>query len=439
MTASTPKATQAGSLGLVSLTGSVFAFKFVSAVVGGAVVVLTARQLGPTGRGVLVLLVTASSFALLVVGLGINLSGRIHLVSSDHPVTSGGFLGLSCALSAIQVLVCLILGVILLPLVHVRLSVGQEMAFGLLGASMLAQYVLLDVLNAFGHLSSSALIDAGGSVTQLILVIMMIAGDQTKVTPFVIALTAGNGMQILISLAALKHFGVSILPHYRRREWILLVRSGLPAVIMGFAQVLAFRMDRYLVGAVLSPTAVGVYSVAATAPELLRLLPLSLSQPIFHRIAAGLAVPDDFRRIRILCLVVVLLSVGVAFTVAPAAVRIFFGAKFSGAATPLRILLLGEFGVAIFYFDGGALFALNETWRAAVAVIAAFLLIAVGDVMLIPPYGLAGAAWASVAAYSVMGLTAHVFLGREQKREHARTLETTRRQAIPPDASSAGG
>ena len=419
---------------MLRLTGGVLGWKGLSAAAGGAVAIVTARQLAPTGRGMLVLIITTASFALLITGLGINVSGRIHLVSRAESVTSGGFLGLTSALSGAQVLICVILGAILLPLAHVSLSGGDELAFGALGGSLLGQYILLDVLNAFGHLRFSAGVDASGSIAQLLLSLILVAGGERHVTPYVIALTAANGMQILISLVALKHFGVSIRPRYRPPEWILLIRSGLPAIFIGFGQVLTFRLDRYLVGITLSPAAVGIYSVAATAPELLRLVPLSWSTPLFHRIAAGLAVPADFRRMRSLCLATVLFCVVVTFVLAPPAVRILFGVQYQAAVTPLRILLLAEFGVAIFCFDGGALSALNQIWRSAVAVIAALIIVTVGDIVLIPRYALAGAAWASVMAYSVMGLVAHRFLRHQQAREtmlHVRV--SILRHLAPPE------
>ena len=66
---------------------------------------------------------------------------------------------------------------------------------------------------------------------------------------------------------------------------------------------------------------------------------------------------------------------------------------------------------------GGALIALNHTsyldWMPA--SLAALGLVVVGDLVLIPAWGLAGAAWASVAAYSAMGIIPHVLLSRHSR------------------------
>ncbi len=60
---------------------------------------VTARALGPTGRGELVLMLTLASFALLICSLGVNTAGRIHLVADVDPVQSGAYLGLTVTLT----------------------------------------------------------------------------------------------------------------------------------------------------------------------------------------------------------------------------------------------------------------------------------------------------------------------------------------------------
>jgi len=295
------------------------------------------------------------------------------------------------------------------------------------------------VLNAFGHLRVSAAVDAGGSIAQLLLALVLVVLGERHVTPYVNALTVANVLQILASLAVLRHFGVRVRPRWRPPEWIQLIRTGIPAIFLGFGMVLTFRMDRYLVGIKLTPAAVGVYSVAATGPELLRLVPTAWSAPVFHRIAAGLAVPADFRRMRVLCLATVLVCVVVTSVLAPFAVRILFRAQYLGAVTPLRILLLAEFGVAIFAFDAGALIALHRMWDSATAVAIALVLVSIGDFVLIPCYGLPGAAWASVFAYSVMGLMAHLSLRRYQAREATLLVRRSILDQFPIPGADPGG
>jgi O-antigen/teichoic acid export membrane protein len=184
---------------------------------------------------------------------------------------------------------------------------------------------------------------------------------------------------------------------------------------VGLAELLAFRLDRYLVGVFLVPSAVGVYAAAAAAPELLRMPVATVAQPVFYRLAAGSATLADFRRTRQILLAATGAMVLVLVIAAPVAIRLAFGAAYQGAVTPLRVLLLAEFGVTLFYLDGSALAGVDRTRESAWAAMAGLFVTAVGDVVLIPKYGLAGAAWASVIGYSLMGAATHWFLRRQSR------------------------
>jgi O-antigen/teichoic acid export membrane protein len=301
--------------------------------------------------------------------------------------------------------------VVLLPVVGVHLSPSEQALFGLLGGSLLAPYFLNAALNAYGFTTLATAIDAAGSLAQLGLVLILFWQGTTAVDPYVGALVAGNVVQVGLGLVAVRRQGIDLRPRCRRRPWRLLVRTGLPGIALDVGQVLTFKIDRYLLGAMLSPAAVGVYSVAATAPELLRLPTLALSQPIFHRLASGSARIADFRRTRRLSLAVTAVLTAATFFVAPFAVKLLFGDRFAAAVTPLRVLLLAEFGITVFYLDASSLAAgMHRVGDAGVAALAGFAVVALSDLLLIPSYGIAGAAWASVIAYTVMGLVAHLLL-----------------------------
>lgn len=401
--------------GLWRTTAGMLGCKVAAAAAVAGVVVLTARELEPSGRGVFVLLLTLASFTLLLCSFGLSTSARIHLVSPGSTVSSEAFFGLSLAITVLQMTLCIALGVVILPLVDVRLSAGGLALFGVFGGTVSAIYFINAALNAFGYTTAASAVDAAGSVMQLLTVGVLFVLDVSTVMPYLGALAASNGAQLLVGLAVLGRRSISVTPRYSHRQWARLVRTGLPSIPLDAASVLTFRLDRYIVGGLLDPAAVGVYSVAATAPEFLRMPILALSQPIFHRLASGSASVGDFQRTRRWALAGIGLLAGLAFLVAPAAVRTLFGSDYEGAITPLRILLLAEFGIAAFFLDTSSLAAgLSRVNEASIAALAGLVLVTVADVMLIPLYGLAGAAWASVVAYSGMGLAAHLFVARQR-------------------------
>lgn len=377
-----------------------------------AVGAVTARQLQPAGRGVFVLLVSIASFALVISSLGVNVSARVQLVAPEDPVSSGDYIGLSSSLGVIQVLLCMVAGLTLLPAAKVHLPAPFLLLFGLLGGALLVQYLLNDALNSFGFTTLATAVDAGGSGAQLLLVLALAFAGSHTISLFVAALLAGNAIQVVLALVALRHVEIAIRPRFDPISWRRLVRTGFPGILSTLGQLLTFRVDRYLIGLFLNPTAVGLYSVAATAPELLRLPALALGQPILYRLAAGSATVHEFQRVRNLCVAGTMASAALMFAAAPLAVRTVFGADYAASVMPLRVLLLGEAGIALFYIDGASLAGMNHLKKAALAAMTGLVAVSLLDVALIPHFGLAGAAWASVAAYSMMGGVATVLVRR---------------------------
>lgn len=419
-----PSPTHATS-GLWSITAHMVVWKALAGAAVAGVAVVTSRQLGPDGRGVFVLLVTLASFTLLVCSLGMNTSCRIHLVDRERRVDSGSFLGLALTLTLLQALVCAALGFALLPVVDVRLTAAELAVFGLFGGSVLAPYLVNAALNAYGFTRAASAVDAAGSVAQLVTVALMLVAGVTTVMPFLIGILAANVFQVVLGLTVLRRLGIGLRPRCSYPQWAMLVRTGLPGIPLDAGGVLTFKLDRYVMGALMSPAAVGIYSVAATAPEMLRMPVLALSQPIFHRLASGSARVADFRRIRRLSLLATAGLAAVTFLVAPFAVRVLFGPEYAGAVTPLRILLLAELGITAFYLDASSLAAgLGRVGDAGFAAFAGLVLVAVADLVLIPLYGIAGAAWASVIAYSGMGLMADLFVRRRSATAERKAMTT---------------
>jgi O-antigen/teichoic acid export membrane protein len=308
---------------------------------------------------------------------------------------------------------CVALGAVLLPLVDVHLSAREQLLFGALAGSIQAPFLLNAAINAYGFTARAAAVDATGTISQLVLTAGLFLAGQRHVDAYVAALIAGNLVQLVLAVRALRPAAGTLRPRFDRSTWKPVIRTGLPGIAVDLSAILTFRLDRYLIGLFLDPAAVGIYSVAATAPELLRLPALAMGQPIFHRLAAKTARVDDFARTRRLCLLATAALAIVAYAVAPFAVRSLFGRDYEGAITPLRVLLLAEFGITLFYIDGACLAAAFGHLRdAAAAAVSGCLVVVVADLVLIPTHGVVGAAWGSVLAYSVTGLVARGILRR---------------------------
>jgi O-antigen/teichoic acid export membrane protein len=201
--------------------------------------------------------------------------------------------------------------------------------------------------------------------------------------------------------------GEDMRPRWSATSSRELARVGRSGLTLNLSQSLAFRADRYLVGAFLGPAAVGTYSVAATLPELVRLVPYSLSEIVFRRSTADPGYsPALHARLRQQCLVIVGALSALAAVTAPIVVPAVFTESFRDAVGPLVVLAAAEVGIGSFYLDARRLSGQGRIGDAARAAIAGLIVVLLGDVVLIPSFELMGAAAASLAGYTCMAVIA---------------------------------
>ena len=356
-------------------------------------------------------MVTLASFAFPICSLGVNIGGRVHLVAPKDPVSLGEYLGLCLVLSVGDLLICVAAGMLLLRPAGINAGPLELGLFGLMGGFFLLQKLLNDGLIAYGVPVKAALIEFASSFSLLVSAGALALSGSNDVRLYVAAFIVTDLLQAAVAMRILGKIQ-PIRPTSSMVSWSRLVRTGLPGVGFTMSQLLTFRIDRYLVGIFGTPAAVGIYSVAATPPELVRLIPSALAQSVFHRLASDSAKVQDFKRATNLCILVTLGLVAIGFVAAPLAVHVVFGPKFASAVTPLRILLLGEIGMALFSVNGAALMGKRRIPDMAIIAVIGFVLVLVADLLLIPKYGLEGAAWASVVAYSVIGIATLLLLNR---------------------------
>ncbi len=376
------------------------------------VALVSARELGPSGRGVLVLIIAIGSMTGILAGMGTHVSARIRLVSPVDPIAIGDVLGLSFALAGLAFLLCGLVSIIVLPLTHVPRSPAMVLLAGGYGSLLLLATLLGQALYGIGCGPAAAGTESVGTLLQLVGLVALGFLRDRDVLHYVIVLAAGEGVQSVLIVAVFfridSHFHLSA-SHARWRELVVL---GLPALFIGVSQGLSLRLDRFLTGVFLRPKDVGIYSVASTITEGLWLAPIALAQVLFHQTAAQAIDRGAVRRLRRYSLLLTVgLGVVVFFAAAPA-IDLALGSAYLGAVTPLKVLLLGAVGMASYYVDSMILMGGGHVRAAATAAAAGVALITAGDWILIPRFGILGAAYASALGYLAMGAIGRIMLQR---------------------------
>lgn len=173
---------------------------------------------------------------------------------------------------------------------------------------------------------------------------------------------------------------------------------GLTAVITVTA-----RLDQLVMVTLVAPEQLGLYVVAVSVSSLINPLSAGLSLALFSHLRDEKAVSRNQDRFRRSLNLTVVLSVAAALIIglpAPMLLRIVLGAPFQEAGTALRLLLPGAVAVSIFYLLTTKLYAEGRPGEATRAGIFGFVVTVLGVGVVVPNYGIEGAAAVTSVAYA---------------------------------------
>lgn len=199
------------------------------------------------------------------------------------------------------------------------------------------------------------------------------------------------------------------------------VKYSLPSYIANTAQFLSYRADIFLVNWFWDTSAVGLYVLAVNIAELVWLLPGAAATALFPKVAATQT--ESRKNVELAsaaCRFALWLSVGVAVVLgicAYPAIPIVYGEPFRESRTPFLLLLPGVIGFSVVTVLAAYIAGMGKPQtNMLVSLLAAFITIT-GDLLLIPRYGIAGAALASSISYLLSAvMTAVIFIGMTKVR-----------------------
>jgi O-antigen/teichoic acid export membrane protein len=233
--------------------------------------------------------------------------------------------------------------------------------------------------------------------------LLLLAGVETYLA-MVVALLIGDLMTSLVGgirLARRGYFAGAGRPSVRLAREV--AGYGFRAQLGTIALLLNARLDFALVGALIGPASLGIYAVATRYAELLRLPALAMNYVLFPAYArAGGAVATE--RVRALLPRIGWVPAAVAVPMAlaaPVVLPLFFGEPFSAAVVPAWVLLGGLAVGGIIGVIGAYLSGVGRPGLYSASLAAGLPVTVVLDLLLIPPFGVTGAAAASAVAYFV--------------------------------------
>jgi O-antigen/teichoic acid export membrane protein len=359
-----------------------------------AVGILTARVLGPAGKGI---------YALPMVQAGLVSTAFAGLSSATSYYLLNGKAGRRIAgptaiTTLLFVLVAALAVVPVAALAHAMWAAPAAIA-------SLPAAAAVNVISGYVVGIRRVRIATTVTLATTVLTFALTAAGLILVarTPYV-AIAAWIASTTLVAAIAF----VVMLLHARRLEagnpvqLRAYIWMALKVGATGLVTLLNYRADLYIVAVLLPPIDLGLYSVATSAPQSL-LLPTQVAALVTSPHIGGMerhaAARLAARCVRNNLLTAIVICVAL-FAAAPLVIRVIYGSAFLPLVPSLRILLIGVVALAI-----GSPISTYYTLKLARPEISLVLsgasaaLCIAGSLILVPHFGIAGAAVASTVAY----------------------------------------
>jgi O-antigen/teichoic acid export membrane protein len=201
------------------------------------------------------------------------------------------------------------------------------------------------------------------------------------------------------------------------------LRYGGRSVVGTLAERLQFRADSFIVNALVGVRATGIYSVTSGLAETLWYVPNALGVVMFSRAVDPTA--DAARTAATLTRTTLALTVVLAIPAAilgPRLVRLFYGSAFADAGVALRLIIPGVVAYSVVAVLSRYLSGRGRPGTGTLILLFGLGVNVVANLILVPRFGILGAATASSLSYGVTALVTLTAFIRISGRGVAETL-----------------
>ena len=368
-----------------------------------AITIITARVLGPAGRGQYTVLTQTTTIAFVIAELGLGHSVVYYLGTKKLSLKEVAssilifqiFLGLGIALLILLVTYLfqdIIYANIPPQYLWVMAALVPIMLITSSQQSMIQGLYKIPLYNILGIIQVAVI---------LLMLIMLTIIVSWALLGAVIAWTCGVIVAFLVTLVVIiRAKGISF-PGIKLEKTVLLLSFGIKSYVGNFLKYLQYRVDIFILAYFVSSAAVGYYSVSHAVAEVVWQIPNAIQTVLFPRIASLTSsaakgfTPVVCRQTVLITSVTCLLL----FIAANLIVTFVFGEEYYPSITPLAILLPGVFMLSIWKVLHADIVARGYPQLYSYSAGASAVIMIGLDFILIPLWGINGAAVACTVAY----------------------------------------
>ncbi len=373
-----------------------------------------ARWLGPSGRGLLGVMLSASGLALALASTGLPLSVIYFASRSDSEPEK--ILGNSLLYAAVLTAVFIPAGFFLYGPLARAFGHGQGGMNWIIAAALVPIVFLdwtthgqLQGMTRFGRFNALLVISR---IAYVLVIVVLLGVFSFGVTGGLIATGAASLVMIAGSLGPLLQRGAPRVDTGLIRR---MLNYGSRVQIGSIFQLTNARLDVVIMQFYRPLSQVGYYVVAQGIAELMMTLARAFQSSVLPLVSRGEGTErqaatsiDSIRHYAILATAALLANA----LLGPVVIYYAFGSQYRAAIVPMLILLPGVWFLGVGTVIQGDLGGRGRPGTSSKLAGIAAAVTVVLDLTLIPPFGVIGAALASVAAYTTFGVASLIVLHR---------------------------
>ena len=388
--------------------------RMANAGVGFAFVVITARHLGPTGRGEIAVAFTIAWATASLANLGTPTSGRIRLLRPADPVGIYDVMSLTAALLPLQAFLA-VAAVAVISLTSLQMTLGLSAAVVALSLATMLFNSVVFLLYGLRRYREVLVVEAILGVFEVAAVVGLLLSGHLTTTSAVLTMAIGStlGSSWLVGRAKGSHVSAK---HRVTTYWSTLISEGFYPMLGDITLFIALRFDRLVLATVAGADSLGLYVVALAIPETLRILPKAFGQVVADRGRSGQHTVEAVRRHGRLFVAGHFLVLGAAALVGSALLPVVCGEGFRNARDVLVIVTIAEALLSVHLMHQVLLVGFGRPRAIGLPQIVGGAVMVALDLVMIPEWGLHGAAWASVIGYAALATTSVMWTNRELLR-----------------------
>lgn len=225
------------------------------------------------------------------------------------------------------------------------------------------------------------------------------------------------------SLVMSKKYGIRLNLHLDKNDLKLFLRLAAPFALAAiFARIYSY-IDSVLLSKMMGDSAVGWYSIAYKITFAFQFIPMALTASIYPRFSEYFLQDKESlasvfeRSLKYLWIVVFPIAIGIAILARDIVLSIY-STDYFNSILPLQILILGLIFSFVSFPIGAFLNATNRQTTQTIIVFCVLVLNVVLNIILIPQYGVIGAAISATVGNVLLTAVGYYFISRSSNISH---------------------